>query len=94
MPDVLPQVHSSEDWQAAFGFPQNCQEEQVIHSALSQVEKGAFSALTILLFWQNGRDDDLGFDPFHETQKALAELIEKEEEPRYQQKLLMHHNNR
>ncbi|KAK2725200.1 CCR4-NOT transcription complex subunit 4-like isoform X1 [Artemia franciscana] len=23
-------------------------------------------------------DDDLGFDPFHETQKALAELVEKE----------------
>uniref|UniRef100_A0A8D9ANC8 Uncharacterized protein n=1 Tax=Cacopsylla melanoneura TaxID=428564 RepID=A0A8D9ANC8_9HEMI len=25
-------------------------------------------------------DDDLGFDPFHETQKALAEMIEKEEQ--------------
>lgn len=23
-------------------------------------------------------DDDLGFDPFHETQKALAEMLEKE----------------
>lgn len=23
-------------------------------------------------------DDDLGFDPFHETQKALAELMENE----------------
>lgn len=23
-------------------------------------------------------DDDLGFDPFHETQKALAELMEDE----------------
>lgn len=23
-------------------------------------------------------DDDLGFDPFHETQKALAELLEDE----------------
>uniref|UniRef100_A0A224X9F7 CCR4-NOT transcription complex subunit 4 n=1 Tax=Panstrongylus lignarius TaxID=156445 RepID=A0A224X9F7_9HEMI len=38
------------------------------------------------------RDDDLGFDPFHETQKALAEMIEKEEQHRYQPKLLMHHN--
>lgn len=27
MPDVLPPVHSSEDWQAAFGFPP-CQDEQ------------------------------------------------------------------
>lgn len=25
-------------------------------------------------------DDDLGFDPFHETQKALAELIETEQQ--------------
>lgn len=24
------------------------------------------------------KDDDLGFDPFHETQKALAELMENE----------------
>ena len=23
-------------------------------------------------------EDDLGFDPFHETQKALAEMIESE----------------
>ncbi|XP_073974868.1 CCR4-NOT transcription complex subunit 4 isoform X2 [Rhodnius prolixus] len=38
------------------------------------------------------RDDDLGFDPFHETQKALAEMIEKEEQHRYQPKLLVHHN--
>jgi hypothetical protein len=29
MPDVLPPVHSSEDWQAAFGFPQNREEDQV-----------------------------------------------------------------
>lgn len=41
---------------------------------------------------QCGRDDDLGFDPFHETQKALAEMIEKEEQHRYQPK--MHNNNR
>lgn len=40
------------------------------------------------------RDDDLGFDPFHETQKALAEMIEKEEQHGYQPKLRMHHNNR
>ena len=33
-------------------------------------------------------DDDLGFDPFHETQKALAELMENEmqiQQQRFQQ---------
>ncbi|XP_022186850.1 CCR4-NOT transcription complex subunit 4 isoform X2 [Nilaparvata lugens] len=77
MPDVLPPVHSSEDWQAAFGFPAVQQQSEEMC----------------------GRDDDLGFDPFHETQKALAEMIEKEEQTHhrmYQQKLLttMQHNQR
>lgn len=77
MPDVLPPVHSSEDWQAAFGFPPG-QEETELPECV--------------------RDDDLGFDPFHETQKALAEMIEKEEQNHhraYQPKLLaMQHNHR
>lgn len=75
MPDVLPPVHSTEDWQAAFGFPP-CQDEQ--------------DDLCV-------RDDDLGFDPFHETQKALAEMIEKEEQNHrsFQPKLIaMQHNHR
>ncbi|XP_075230253.1 CCR4-NOT transcription complex subunit 4 isoform X2 [Lycorma delicatula] len=74
MPDVLPPVHSSEDWQAAFGFPPGQEETE-----------------------ECVRDDDLGFDPFHETQKALAEMIEKEEQNHrtYQPKLLaMQHNHR
>lgn len=32
-------------------------------------------------------DDDLGFDPFHETQKALAELLEDEMQVHQQQKI-------
>uniref|UniRef100_A0A0A9VZX4 CCR4-NOT transcription complex subunit 4 n=1 Tax=Lygus hesperus TaxID=30085 RepID=A0A0A9VZX4_LYGHE len=43
------------------------------------------------------RDDDLGFDPFHETQKALAEMIEKEEERlqyNSRPKVVNHQNNR
>lgn len=46
---------------------------------------------------QCGRDDDLGFDPFHETQKAFAEMMEKEEpnhQHTFQPKLLaMQHNH-
>lgn len=34
-------------------------------------------------------DDDLGFDPFHETQKALAELMENEMQIQ-QQRLFQH----
>jgi len=75
MPDVLPPVHHSEDWQAAFGFPP----VQDDHSDLCV------------------RDDDLGFDPFHETQKAFAEMMEKEEpnhQHNFQPKLLaMQHNH-
>lgn len=32
-------------------------------------------------------DDDLGFDPFHETQKGLAEMMEKEQLLKQQQQL-------
>lgn len=32
-------------------------------------------------------DDDLGFDPFHETQKALAELMENEMQLHQQQRI-------
>lgn len=32
-------------------------------------------------------DDDLGFDPFHETQKALAELMENEIQQIQQQRI-------
>ena len=32
-------------------------------------------------------DDDLGFDPFHETQKALAELLAEDEMQVQQQKM-------
>ncbi|XP_046676676.1 uncharacterized protein LOC124364909 [Homalodisca vitripennis] len=49
------------------------------------------------LLWQCVRDDDLGFDPFHETQKAFAEMMEKEEpnhQHNFQPKLLaMQHNH-
>lgn len=36
-------------------------------------------------------DDELGFDPFHETQKALAELMENEMQ--IQQQRIMHHQH-
>ncbi|XP_065223380.1 CCR4-NOT transcription complex subunit 4 isoform X2 [Planococcus citri] len=61
MPDVLPPVHSSEDWQAAFGFGTDHNGEITDDSV-----------------YRN--DDDLGFDPFTETQKALAEMIENEKQ--------------
>ena len=41
----------------------------------------------------NGRstDDDLGFDPFHETQKALAEMMENESAAAARHQLLTLH---
>ncbi|CAG2063519.1 unnamed protein product, partial [Timema podura] len=37
--------------------------------------------------------DDLGFDPFHETQKALAEMMEKESSMMQSGQQLAHHNH-
>nr|CAD7400612.1 unnamed protein product [Timema cristinae] len=37
--------------------------------------------------------DDLGFDPFHETQKALAEMMEKESIMMQSGQQLQHHNH-
>ncbi|XP_047358514.1 myb-like protein I isoform X2 [Vespa velutina] len=156
IPDSLPTVHSSEDWQAAFGFhpestrsnhivrkisPSNsprvtfnsedfAEEEVYSNSQYNAISESSGTFATNLLvnspaskfmadfqqnslqqrlamqaqqnqenceyIKQNGHatlkevqnhhesgsdvkaDDDLGFDPFHETQKALAELMENE----------------
>ncbi|XP_011882356.1 PREDICTED: alpha-protein kinase 1 isoform X2 [Vollenhovia emeryi] len=159
IPDSLPTVHSSEDWQAAFGFqPESTRanhiiskssptdsprvtfnsegfvEEEVYMNApytatLAEPSSGTFTSNLLVnssaskfmadfqqnslqqrlniqaqqqtqenceYVKQNGHatmeevrnhrdagsdvkaDDDLGFDPFHETQKALAELLEDE----------------
>ncbi|KAJ9583488.1 hypothetical protein L9F63_022169, partial [Diploptera punctata] len=117
IPDVMPPVHSSEDWQAAFGFA-NSYKYQIdsYHSELCsktskqvslypiQISKTCFEVnkmsssrislnqpkchITSMIASNNqstrhdgGRltDDELGFDPFHETQKALAEMIENED---------------
>lgn len=65
MPDMLP-VHSTTDWQAAFGFNAPGSHDAMLPSS--------------------GRvDDDLGFDPFQETQKALAEMMENEIQLQQQQ---------
>lgn len=156
IPDSLPMVHSSEDWQAAFGFqPETSRANHVVqkssppsspgvtfnsegfvdeevynnpqYTALSE-SSGTFTSSLLVnspaskfmadfqqnslqqrlalqaqqnqenceYIKQNGHatleevhnhsesgsdikaDDDLGFDPFHETQKALAELMENE----------------
>ncbi|XP_012267573.2 TPR-containing protein DDB_G0280363 isoform X2 [Athalia rosae] len=157
IPDSLPTVHSSEDWQAAFGFqPEASQANSATHkpspstspsisfnpeeymdgeiyanSRCAALAENATSFASSFLtdspaskfmadfqqnslrqrlvmqaqqnqencdyIKQNGQatldelhkhhsevsteikaDDDLGFDPFHETQKALAELMENE----------------
>lgn len=39
-------------------------------------------------------DDDLGFDPFHETQKALAELLAEDEMQVQQQKMFQQQQQR
>ncbi|KAL0113093.1 hypothetical protein PUN28_012364 [Cardiocondyla obscurior] len=157
IPDSLPTVHSSEDWQAAFGFqPESSRTNHIITkpsptdsprvtfnsegfvdeevyinapytAALTEPSSGTFTSNLLVnsstskfmtdfqqnslqqrliqapqtqenceYVKQNGHatieeirnhretgsdvkaDDDLGFDPFHETQKALAELLEDE----------------
>lgn len=158
IPDSLPTVHSSEDWQAAFGFqPESSRTNHIISKSsptdsprvtfnsegfvdeevyinapytatLTEPSTGTFTSNLLVnssaskfmadfqqnsiqqrlniqaqqtqenceYVKQNGHatmeevrnhrdagsdvkaDDDLGFDPFHETQKALAELLEDE----------------
>ncbi|KAG7190066.1 hypothetical protein KM043_006207 [Ampulex compressa] len=156
IPDSLPMVHSSEDWQAAFGFqPESSRTNHIVQKSSPSnspgvtfnsegfVDKevypntqytplaessGSFKSSLLVnspaskfmadfqqnslqqrlalqaqqnqenceYIKQNGHttleevrnhsesgtevkpDDDLGFDPFHETQKALAELMENE----------------
>lgn len=157
IPDSLPSVHSSEDWQAAFGFqPESSRTNHLIPkssppespsvtfnsegfvdeevyinapytTALTESSSDTFTPNLLVnsaskfmadfqqnslqqrlnmqvqqnqenceYIKQNGHatleevrnhrdagsdvkaDDDLGFDPFHETQKALAELMENE----------------
>ncbi|XP_036145867.1 putative uncharacterized protein DDB_G0286901 isoform X2 [Monomorium pharaonis] len=158
IPDSLPIVHSSEDWQAAFGFqPESSRTNHIISKSsptesprvtfnsesfvdeevyinapytttLTESSSGTFTSNLLVnspaskfmadfqqnslqqrlniqaqqtqenseYIKQNGHatieevrnhcdansdvkaDDDLGFDPFHETQKALAELLEDE----------------
>nr|XP_018906467.1 PREDICTED: CCR4-NOT transcription complex subunit 4 isoform X2 [Bemisia tabaci] len=72
MPDVLPPVHSTEDWQAAF-----CNHIQKKEEPDEQHIRN---------------DDDLGFDPFNETQKGFAEMIEKENQIKSRHTYMQHNN--
>ncbi|XP_066582625.1 uncharacterized protein Cnot4 [Prorops nasuta] len=169
IPDSLPTVHSSEDWQAAFGFqPESSRANHVTqkssppaspdvsfhsegfageevynssqYTTLTECSENFTTSLLINspaskfmadfqqnslqhrltrqaqqnqencdYIKQNGHvldelqnrrdsntdvkaDDDLGFDPFHETQKALAELVENEMQ--LQQQRLFHQQQR
>lgn len=63
---------------------------------MSLFKKCANIFLFVFVQLINVRDDDLGFDPFHETQKAFAEMMEKEEPNHlhnFQPKLVMQHNH-
>jgi len=62
IPDTIP-VSSTTDWQAAFGFSS---------TILPNVPTSVPSEKPRL------NDDDLGFDPWDESSKALADLIEQE----------------
>lgn len=65
MTSSLPQ-QSATDWQSAFAdlVPPSSDSALVVEDLINHQSKNS--------------DDDLGFDPFHETQKALAEMLEKE----------------
>ncbi|KYQ47301.1 CCR4-NOT transcription complex subunit 4 [Trachymyrmex zeteki] len=174
IPDSLPTVHSSEDWQAAFGFqPESSRTNHIIvkssstdssrvpfnsegfadeevyinapyTAALTEPSSGTFTSNLLVnssaskfmadyqqnslqqrlniqaqqtqenceYIKQNGHatmeevrnhcdagsdvkaDDDLGFDPFHETQKALAELLAEDEMQVQQQKMFQQQQQR
>ncbi|EGI62542.1 PREDICTED: alpha-protein kinase 1 isoform X1 [Acromyrmex echinatior] len=173
IPDSLPTVHSSEDWQAAFGFqPESSRTNHIIvKSSSTDTSRVPFNSegfadeevyinapYTVALtepsstftsnllvnssaskfmadyqqnslqqrlniqaqqtqenceyIKQNGHatmeevrnhcdagsevkaDDDLGFDPFHETQKALAELLAEDEMQVQQQKMFQQQQQR
>ncbi|KAG8226245.1 hypothetical protein J437_LFUL006347, partial [Ladona fulva] len=115
IPDALPTIHSSTDWQAAFGFsnsnqarsvgdierrvrpelgplghgleglgmPRSHSEAEVLPSlppGIGHSLRATHHANCIPVVGGRSVDDDLGFDPFHETQKALAEMMEKEDQ--------------
>ncbi|XP_024084097.1 CCR4-NOT transcription complex subunit 4 isoform X2 [Cimex lectularius] len=87
-------VDKQSDWHQVIGSPNIQEVITKVHPPETWTNKLCFSQTpddSVL-----SRDDDLGFDPFHETQKALAEMIEKEEQHRFQPTKLLnkHHNNR
>ncbi|XP_073840940.1 CCR4-NOT transcription complex subunit 4 [Musca autumnalis] len=67
---------------------QQQQQQQALSKNLSNMHSNQ-NHLKSQYLQNSNADDDLGFDPFIETQKALAELIENEEE----QQQLQQHNN-
>uniref|UniRef100_A0A1I8NA68 CCR4-NOT transcription complex subunit 4 n=1 Tax=Musca domestica TaxID=7370 RepID=A0A1I8NA68_MUSDO len=67
---------------------QQLQQQQALNKNLSNMH-GNQNHLKSQYLQNSNADDDLGFDPFIETQKALAELIENEEE----QQQLQQHNH-
>jgi len=70
IPESIP-VSTTTDWQAAFGFtpsmmtppPSTSQPVPITHNLNHLTES---------------QDDELGFDPWTESSKALADLVEKE----------------
>ncbi|ELT87458.1 hypothetical protein CAPTEDRAFT_223184 [Capitella teleta] len=73
IPDTIA-VSSSTDWQAAFGFkPHPASSAPPVSSASSSSCNHSNIS--------DSQDDDLGFDPWNESSKALADLIEKEATP-------------
>lgn len=54
---------------------------RIIHSSCFTNQIFRFACVLYLQVYRN--DDDLGFDPFTETQKALAEMIENEKQSCY-----------
>ncbi len=70
MTSSLPH-QSASDWQSAFADLADV----LGHSASEPLATSAPAPAAPV---KVVNDDDLGFDPFHETQKALAEMLEKE----------------
>ena len=87
IPDSIP-VASSTDWQAAFGFSTGSGSnillggQQAPPAPQQQPQPSAAhnnTATTQPTTSTSTQDDDLGFDPWIESSKALADLVEKEQ---------------
>lgn len=74
IPESIP-VSTTTDWQAAFGFTPSMMPPPPLPP---QPPSQTIPVTHSINHLTENQDDDLGFDPWTESSKALADLVEKE----------------